>query len=683
VKLSRAGWYWSRLGQMSTRELVARVQDQGRRWAWARRQVHPGQEVTRDAAAQPVSLARPLPPAVAATVPIPARHALVEAADDLLLGRWEIFGAVRHDLLAPDWFTDPITGVRAPQERIAFAINPRSEAQTGNVKQVWELSRHHHLTVLAAAWFVTGDARYAELVDRQLRSWWHENPFLSGVHWTSGIEIALRLISWTWVRRLLDGWTGVTALFEGNEQAIQQLYWHQQYLAAFRSCGSSANNHVIAEAAGQLVASCAFPWFPESARWRDRARRVLEQELERNTFPSGVNRELASDYHCFVAELGLIAAIEADAGGHRLSDQTWNRLCQMVDTAAAIVDEHLHPPRQGDGDNGRALLLDGPGANPWGSLLAAGAGLFGVLPWWPPLPPADVRSTLLVALADHRTTIITDRPRDRPSHFADAGLTLLRTRAPSSPIAPGQPHRPEIWCRCDGGPHGYLSIAAHAHADALSIEVRHGGVEVLVDPGTYCYHGEPRWRAYFRSTLAHNTLELDGRDQSVSAGPFLWVRAASTRQLQVVVDAPESADGAGGIEVWSAEHDGYRRLDPPAVHRRTVQLDRGDRCLEIRDTVVSERRHPCRLAFHLGPLVDASLVDGLVHLTWPGSAGPATGLIRLPGELRWELHRGDTNPPLGWYSSAFGRKTPITTLIGIGSLATLDGDIRTIVEFPT
>ena len=47
-----------------------------------------------------------------------------------------------------------------------------------------------------------------------------------------------------------------------------------------------------------------------------------------------------------------------------------------------------------------------------------------------------------------------------------------------------------MWCRRDAGPHGYLSIAAHAHADALSIEVRHDGVDVLADPGTYCYHGD-------------------------------------------------------------------------------------------------------------------------------------------------------------------------------------------------
>ena len=84
----------------------------------------------------------------------------------------------------------------------------------------------------------------------------------------------------------------------------------------------------------------------------------------------------------------------------------------------------------------------------------------------------------------------------------------------------------ELWCRADHGPHGYLSIAAHAHADALAIEMRVGGVDVLADPGTYCYGADPAWRAYFRSTLAHNTLEVGGVDQSLAAGPHLWTRQA-------------------------------------------------------------------------------------------------------------------------------------------------------------
>ncbi len=122
------------------------------------------------------------------------------------------------------------------------------------------------------------------------------------------------------------------------------------------------------------------------------------------------------------------------------------------------------------------------------------------------------------------------------------GLTLLRTAgqraAADGPVpadgqaAAGGP-APEIWCRCDGGPHGYLSIAAHAHADALSVEVRYGGVDILADPGTYCYHGEPEWRSYFRSTIAHNTVELDGQNQSGDGGPFLWLRHANGRETGV------------------------------------------------------------------------------------------------------------------------------------------------------
>src|SRR5207249_5527456 len=131
-----------------------------------------------------------------------------------------------------------------------------------------------------------------------------------------------------------------------------------------------------------------------------------------------------------------------------------------------------------------------------------------------------------------------DRPHEAPKAFPDAGIYLLRT-------VPGD--APEIWCRVDGGPHGFLSIAAHAHADALSLEVRHDGVDVLADPGTYCYHGEPEWRAYFRSTLGHNTIEVDGQDQSVSGGPFLWLRHADARVTDVVGDAE-------GGRAWSAQH---------------------------------------------------------------------------------------------------------------------------------
>jgi Heparinase II/III-like protein/Heparinase II/III N-terminus len=642
----RLGWYVSRAARMSPAEMAWRARDQVVRAAWSPRQVTREQLAAGTAVApRDRAFTAVLRPGTAARVSEAARTRVLAAADGLLQGYWEILGVLRADLERPDWFRDPVTGVRSNPDEYAFRVDHRSEDRVGNVKQVWELSRLQHLTVLATAWFLSQDERYARRVADQLRSWWRENPFLSGVHWTNGIELGVRLISLVWIRRLLADWPGVADLFERDTLAVRQIRWHQQYLASFRSRGSSANNHVIAEAAGQLVASCAFPWFRESERWRRKSALLLERELVQNTFPSGINRELATDYQCFVAELGFAAGVEADANGHPLSPAVWERLCAMADSAAAVVDVRLRPPRQGDSDEGRGLLLDAPTANRWPSLLAVADALVSRRDWWP-RPPADAGSVLISALAGAKHHV-EGRPGQRPSRFADAGVTLLRSNRDN-----------EIWCRCDGGPHGYLSIAAHAHADALSVEVRYAGIDIFADPGTYCYHGERAWRSYFRSTIAHNTVELGGRSQSSERGPFMWARHAQTREVEVIED--------GDMARWTAEHDGYASLDPPALHRRSVLLDRASRSISIVDEIDGSC-HDVRVAFHFGPEVDVQLDGSTAALSWPRAATPGTARLELCSLIRWSLHKGETDPILGWYSPGLGRRVPAFTLLGSGS----------------
>ncbi|MGW1749454.1 alginate lyase family protein [Streptomyces sp. NPDC002092] len=646
-----AGWYLRRLSRMGPQEVAGRVGDTLRRRRW--RSAPPACPSVTGARFTAV-----LPAEAIAAVPSDAAKRLVAEADRLMEGHVEYFGVARDDLVDPDWWYDPKTGRRAPSG-YAFDVPYRSEDAVGDIKQIWELSRHHHLTQLAAAYAITGDERYAERVAAHLRSWWEANPPLRGVHWISGIELGIRLLSWVWVRRLLEGWPGAAGLFEDNPVALNQIWHHQRWLAAFPSRGSSANNHVIAEAAGQFAAACAFGWFPASERWRADALRSLDRHLRSNTFLSGLNRELASEYHGLVLELGLAAVAEADAAGVPVPATVRLVLLRMTDALAAVVDNRLRPPRQGDADDGHGLILDGEGTDRWGSLLSTGEAVFGRLDWWPTVTGTDVRTPLLAALirpyAKNGTGPAVSRPASRPGHFADAGMTILR--GPE-----------EIWCRCDGGPHGFLSIAAHAHADALSVEVRHDGVDVLADPGTYCYHGQPEWRQYFRSTLGHNTLEVDGADQSVSGGPFLWTRHADTR----VLVADPSGEGAAR---WSAEHDGYQG----SVHRRQVELTPESR--ELR--VIDEVRGPggaVRLAFHLGPAITAHLVDDRAELTWTRDGEDRSAVLDLPGQLSWQAHRGETDPPLGWYSAGFGRKEPATTLVGTGFTDGTEG-FTTVLRF--
>ncbi|MEV5598794.1 alginate lyase family protein [Streptomyces sp. NPDC052496] len=636
VSSGSAAWYLRRLSRMGPREIGGRVGDTVRRRRW-RSALPDCPDVTG------ARFTAVLPAGTLATVPPDAAERLVAAADRLLAGHAEYFGVVRDDLTGPDWWYDPKTGRRAPGG-YAFDVPYRDEEAAGDIKQIWEPSRHQYLTVLAAAYAVTRDERYAERVAGHLRSWWAANPPLHGVHWISGIELGIRLLSWVWIRRLLDGWPGAAGLFEGNPVAVRQVWYHQRWLAAFPSRGSSANNHVIAETAGQFAAACAFDWFPASARWRADALRSLERNLRGNTFHSGLNRELATEYHGLVLELGLAALAEADAAGVPVPATVRLVLLRMTDALAAVVDDRLRPPRQGDADDGHGLVLDGAGTDRWASLLATGDAVFGRLPWWPEVTGTDVRTPLLAALVRPYAKVASapavSRWASRPAHFADAGLTVLR--------GPGG-----IWCRCDGGPHGFLSIAAHAHADALSVEVRHDGVDVLADPGTFCYHGQPEWRQYFRSTLGHNTLELDGADQSVSGGPFLWTRQARSRVLV--------AETGGEVARWWAEHDGYQ----PSVHRRRVELTAARQELRVVDEVRGPRR-AVRLAFHLGPAISADLVGNRAALTWTRNGEERSAVLDLPGELTWRAHRGETGPPLGWYSPGFGRKEPSTTLVGTG-----------------
>jgi hypothetical protein len=613
---SGLGWSNHRVARVCPAEIAWRLRDQVVRAAWSPRQVTRHQ-LARAAAAPVGKLAftAALPPDTAAQVPEEARKPVLAAADRLLQGEWETLGVLRTDMERPDWFRDPVTGRRSDPDQYAFRVDCRSEEQVGSVNQVWELSRLQHLTVLATAWFLTRDERYARRAADHLRSWWRENPFLSGVHWTSGMEVGVRLISLVWIRRLLHDWPGAADLFERDALAVRQIRWHQQYLAAFSGRRSSASNHVVADAAGQLVASCAFPWFRDSERWRRKSALLLERELIRATFPSGIGRESASDNRCFIVELGFVAAVEADASGHPLGSTTWTRLCAMADSAAALADERLRPPRQGDSDEGRGLLLDAPTPNCWPSMLALAEALVGRQDWWP-LPPADIASSIVGALAGSRRQI-GGRPRQRPSRFADARITVLRTSGKN-----------EIWCQCDGGSHGCRGIAAHSRADALSVQVRYAGVDILAGPGTFCYHDER-----------------------------IWVRHPHAREIEVLDD--------GDIARWTAEYGGDASLDLPVLHRRSVLLDRASRSIDIIDQIEGASRD-IGLAFHLGPDVQAELEESCAVLYWPIASTPAAARLELPPELRWSLHRGLPDPILDWYFHGVGQHVPVVRLLGCG-----------------
>src|SRR5215472_9171015 len=184
MRAMNVAWYVARLRRMGARELASRLRDEGLKTRWRRLKGRPA----------PIQMAMPAP---TPAVPWDGRGlepetgaAIMEAANRLLAGRLHIFGRqVALPQSAEDWFRDPDTGILAPAEAYSFDIDSRDPAVAGNHKYLLEPSRLQHVTLLAAAYFLTHDEAFAELAAAQLRSWWGANPFLTGIHWSSGIEV--------------------------------------------------------------------------------------------------------------------------------------------------------------------------------------------------------------------------------------------------------------------------------------------------------------------------------------------------------------------------------------------------------------------------------------------------------------------------------------------------------------
>ena len=125
-------------------------------------------------------------------------------------------------------------------------------------------------------------------------------------------------------------------------------------------------------------------------------------------------------------------------------------------------------------------------------------------------------------------------------------------------------------------------------------------------PGTYAYHSHPEWRTFFRSTAAHNTARVDGRNQSEMAGRFLWSAKANARLLRF--------DKTSEQVTIEAEHDGYVRLTrsryPP---RATSRFDRATGDVSVEDSFRCTGRHEVELFFHMHEEADCSLPSAMAR----------------------------------------------------------------------
>jgi len=277
----KLSWYWNRLRAMSIDEIMARAELTIKKKSWRKRNswLAPKPNLSdKDTWVLP-------------TLPQEENQelkAILKEADRYLQGKYTLLNFSFEEPKI-DWHFDPQTGKRAPQT-FGPDLEYRNPTLVGNVKNIWEKNRHHHLTILSLAYALTQDKRYAEAVEIQLGSWIEQNPFPIGVNWTSSLEFGVRLISWVWIDRFLRGSPSHTHLFGGEGVLWDTIYRHQWLISQHYSHGSSANNHLIGEMAGLSIAATVWPFFPESPQWKALAKKILESYIFIRIFPISCHR---------------------------------------------------------------------------------------------------------------------------------------------------------------------------------------------------------------------------------------------------------------------------------------------------------------------------------------------------------------------------------------------------------
>ena len=192
----------------------------------------------------------------------------------------------------------------------------------------------------------------------------------------------------------------------------------------------------------------------------------------------------------------------------------------------------------------------------------------------------------------------------------------------------------------DAGPVGFLGRGGHGHNDCLSIELCLDGSRLLSDSGSFVYTESPELRDRFRSTGAHSTPQIDGREQNrfIPGEPF-----------RLEDDVAPSIGGWAPGEVADSIRlrlDGYGAPDAGIALERALVLDKQQHRALVRDSFHGPGEHHFRIPFHLAPgLAVRSMEDG----RWRIEDGDRvfTAACVESGSWAGRLEEGDHSPSYG------------------------------------
>ena len=429
---------------------------------------------------------------------------------------FETYSLLSHpfDLNAAlDWHSDSKSGYSWPQ---TFYSDLHLHCLDDHVdfKYPWELSRHQYFVdMLLAPEHLNGPTRVFEIWE----DWIDRNPIYQGINWTSGLEAAMRIVSWTSTISIAKN-CAPQLLEEYRQKILSSLIDHAVYLNKHFSYYSSPYNHLVGEATALFILGVILAEHKSAASWREHGLKTLVQTIDSQFYKDGFSVEQAVSYHYYTLGFLVLAIVTGRRFGYNV---------QPIEEVVHKAFQAGVPFRMPDGrwpcigDLDSARTLPSSGRTPWNfdGLCHCAAVLFDD-PQLANLGHEPGTELEILFTASEREKWHELRSRGQPSSqcriLEDSGYAIASDGAD--------------WVLFDAGPvaGGLFSdntpSTAHGHADTLQVLYACDGKAILEDSGIPFYNGKRNWIEHFRSPAAHNTVDIEGVELVRSEGKMSWSR---------------------------------------------------------------------------------------------------------------------------------------------------------------
>jgi len=579
------------------------------------------------------------------------RERCTSVCDDALAGKYLMFGSWPGDLGWPPGFSrDPLNDLRRDGGR-HWLDGPDSLHGDADIKLVWEASRFSLAFYFARAYARDADEKWAEAFWTMFDAWILQNPPQLTINWMCGQEMTFRLMA-----MLVAAFATLPspAATPQRLEALTKLAWQtgRQLDVNINNARAQKNNHAVSEAVGLWTIGLLFPELRPAPKWRDRGRKILAAEMARQVYDDGTFVQHSMNYHRVMLDdmLWVVALSEsADAPLPAAATDRFHRAAEWIREMLDPVSGRV--PNYGPNDGAQVLPLNccdyldyRPVVQAAGYAVNRGRCL----------PDGPWNEKLLWLFGSDALSGASETPPREPVFAArDGGYYVLRG--------------PNSWCmtRC----HEYRDRPNQC--DMSHLDLWWNGTNVLRDAGSYLYNCPEPWKSYFYATAAHNTVQIDGREQMTKGPRFLWFHWAAA-----TLECLESSDD-GRAAMVVARNDSYRRLPGRPVHRRSIY--RQDDVYVIVDEILGEGEHDVALRWRLAAAEweareshwQAALNDGAVCVA---AQGPDFDVRLVPADAQ--------DDGCSWESLYYARREPAPSLAIRGRTA-LPCRLATIVASPS